>query len=832
MLRLSCSSWSSWSALLASLPLACALSACTDDGGPAGETDEATQTSSQGEESGESGETGDEPDPEPDPELPDPPPVAPSAEPEPLAGPTWVLGTVYGEGDGVRAAIEDESFELPTPGEEAYGVQWAEHEPTESGGLQGSNGSSLYAAAEVPVEADQHLIVRTSRVRGVYTNNANFVPGLVYTGGWYYGALEATPGEDNLVVVQALSVNGNLPEAKLYTTPDELVFNLADLTAPSYPPGEPYAQWIGAPILNPTQEHAYDVRAHVIGSEWVEDTVVMHGGIPAGTTSQVAFSLVPKQLPEPGESFVVRLRVEPLHFDWSYEREVEISVVESGSVFRRTRRSGVDGSVQYAGVRAPDPAGAEDPGLILTLHGAGVQGAGQAAAMANKDWAYIVAPTNRRPYGFDWEEWGRLDAIEALDDALAAYPVDDTNVHLTGHSMGGHGTWHVGIHFPQRFAVIGPSAGWISFDTYGGPAIPFGVVGAARAASKTLDFLPNLGDRAVYILHGLADNNVPAQQGQQMFDYLQDVTPDLWFHGEPGAGHWWDNDPDTPGTACVDWPPMMEEMVARSTDPRGLDFDFISAGPWVNPTRAYATIRSADSPLERPTLSSRREGDTLRLTTTNVRSLEIDTAMLADQGVSALEVDGESVELGAGASVLVGPEEGKHPEVYGPLNQVFMRPFCFVWPDDAPPEYADYAAFLSSWWAVQGNGQACGVPLSRLRQDVRANMNLIWLGFQDSSDLPDLPDSLQLSWNAEGIDFGGQVFDDVALGFVYPGDNGRLSAAFVTPAGSERLLFRYMPFSSRNGYPDYYIWRANGPYVGGFFDAQWQLSPDYVSYLQ
>lgn len=795
-----------------------ATSACTDDAGSEG-SDEA-------DESGEEGEQ------EP---LPDPPPVAPSSELEPLDGPNWVVGVVYGEGDGVRAAIDDGSFVLPTPGEEQFGVQWTEHEPTESGGLIGGNGSSLYAAAEVTLPPGQRLVARSQRVRGIYTNNANLVAGLVYTGGWYYGALEAKPGETNLITVQALSVTGALPEAKLYTTPDELVLNLADATAPQYPPGAPYEQWIGVPVLNPTDRHAHDVQAHVVGSDWVEDTVVMHGGIAAGGTSQMAFQLIPKQLPEAGESFVVRLRVEPLYFDWSYEREIEISVVEDGSVFRRTRRSTVDGSVQYAGVRAPTgAAGPDGHGLILSLHGAGVQGAGQAAAMANKDWAYIVAPTNRRPYGFDWEEWGRLDAIEALDDALAAYAVDDTNVHLTGHSMGGHGTWHVGVHFPQRFAVIGPSAGWISFDTYGGPPIPGGVVGAARAASKTLDFLPNLSDRAVYILHGLADSTVPAQQGQQMFEYLEEVTPDLWFHGESGAGHWWDNDPDTPGTACVDWPPMMEEMVARDTDPRGLDFDFISAGPWVNPSRSYAKIRSADTPLERPTLSSQRAGEVVRLSTTNVRSLEIDPAILTDQGVTTLEVDGAAIDLSAtneAGVVLVGPEDGKNAEVNGPLNQVFMRPYCYVWPDEAPAAYGDYASFLASWWAVQGNGQACAIPESQLSDELRETMNLIWLGVPSSDALLDLPEGLGLSWDAESITFAGQSYTDVAMAFVYPGDNGRLSAAFITPVGFEHLLFRYMPFNSRNGYPDYYMWRSDGPYVGGFFDAEWTLDANLVSYL-
>jgi S-formylglutathione hydrolase FrmB len=32
--------------------------------------------------------------------------------------------------------------------------------------------------------------------------------------------------------------------------------------------------------------------------------------------------------------------------------------------------------------------------------------------------------------------------------------------------MGGHGAWILGVQFPDLFAAIGPSAGWISFRTY------------------------------------------------------------------------------------------------------------------------------------------------------------------------------------------------------------------------------------------------------------------------------------------------------------------------------------------------------------------------------
>src|SRR5208282_5622821 len=108
------------------------------------------------------------------------------------------------------------------------------------------------------------------------------------------------------------------------------------------------------------------------------------------------------------------------------------------------------------------------PGLVLTLHGANVEAIGQAQAYAPKPGLHIVAPTNRRPYGFDWEDWGRLDAMEVLGLAQKEFKTDPLRTYLTGHSMGGHGTWHVGVTFPDRFAAIAPSAGWISFATYAG----------------------------------------------------------------------------------------------------------------------------------------------------------------------------------------------------------------------------------------------------------------------------------------------------------------------------------------------------------------------------
>ena len=73
-----------------------------------------------------------------------------------------------------------------------------------------------------------------------------------------------------------------------------------------------------------------------------------------------------------------------------------------------TFHSKIDHSVQYFSVRYPknyDPE--KSYGVIFSLHGAGVEASHLASQYSSKDWAFVITPTNRRPYGFDWQDWGR-----------------------------------------------------------------------------------------------------------------------------------------------------------------------------------------------------------------------------------------------------------------------------------------------------------------------------------------------------------------------------------------------------------------------------------------
>ena len=393
------------------------------------------------------------------------------------------------------------------------------------------------------------------------------------------------------------------------------------------------------------------------------------------------------------------------------------------------------------------------------------------------------------------------------------FHIDDTRTYLTGHSMGGHGTWHVGVTTPGRFALVGPSAGWESFYTYGGSARPTGPLARSRAHSDTLVYLGNLAKRTGYIIHGDADDNVPIAEGYRMRAAMLEYTDQVTMHVEPGAGHWWNGDV-SPGADCVDWQPMFEQMQGLTVDPLETDFAFVSAGPHYNPDHSYVRIQSSETPWEDVVLVSEEGADGLVLSTSNARSLEIDGEGLRSRGFDAITVDGVQHDLPDGP-LWIGPTTGKRADQHGTFNQVFRSPFCFVY-DEAGSEYAEFAAYMISSWSLIGSGSACSLPVAELTDALRQERNLIWLGVSPG----DIGVPLPFDWDEESVTVGEDTFFTAGLLFVFP-NGDRLNAAMVTTPGEEELLLSVVPWSSRSGLPDYYLWSSFGQMASGFFQPDW-----------
>lgn len=735
----------------------------------------------------------------------------------------WRLGvTDPNQNDGLANDIEAGNFAFPLEGGGAYGIQWSTPTFAEDGRTQQGGGATLYVAARFSVTEATGLLVQADVGYRVWLDGLA-QPADIYGSGANRVAFTAEPGE-HVLVMQAEGRRGN-PRINVWTTPDEATMHRSDLTFFQWVAGTTDPQWLGVSFSAFGTLPTGPLRARVLENDWVEETTVLSPGVAANSTTQLPFEIRPKQAPASAEDgpITVTVRVEAEGWEASYDMDIDVPVVEPGVTYRRTFRSDVDGSAQYYGVVPPsdfDPERAY--GMILSLHGASVQGIGQARAYSQKDWAYVVAPTNRRPFGFDWEVYGRLDGLEVLADAKAHFGHDPTRVHVTGHSMGGHGTWQLGTLFPTLFATVGPSAGWASFYSYTGETRPSGVLARSAASSDSHAFQQNLERRAVFIVHGDADDNVPVREAREWRTRLEPFVSDFQYHEQPGAGHWWDGDA-AGGADCVDWPDLIDTMEERRLDPYETDFDFLSPSPWVSPRHSYATIQAVETPMQNATLSSRREGDTVTLTTTNVLRVALETQPLMDAGVTSLVVDGAEVELD-GAPHLVGAPSAKTAGMTGPLNEAFESPYCFVYEAAGPAEYGQLAAYMTSYWAVYGNGFACTVTWEDLDDWTRENYQLIYLGIPPEWIAWDLPEgeASPFALDEDGVGVGSLRQRAGTLWAVYP-EGGKLAALLLADRGGEGALFDINPYQSRLVLPDYTLLGSGGLVAAGFFDADWRL---------
>ncbi len=755
-----------------------------------------------------------------------PPPVAGPDQGTDLTPGKWVMAAVVSGSDQIGPALEQGTFELPGAGQKAYGTSWTSAS-IKDGALPAKGNGTQYQYAAIALETPQALgvVLRLDRAFDAWLGGQR-LPGDIYGSGSLRFAGQLQEGTTLLVVRgrggQGLGVS-------LRTTTHRALLSSLDLTRPDLRVGDASPRWIGVPLLIPGAPVAAAVQhvtARVLGDNHFKATATELAGVAGGMVTQLAFAVELAAAPTAaGETWPLHLQVDSPGWPESYVLTVDLPTVALDAAYRQTFRSPDDGSVQYYGVRPPVEQGPNQP-LLLSLHGAGVDAIGQAGAYHAHPKIYVAAPTNRRPFGFDWEEWGHANALFALDDAMARFGTDPHRVYLAGHSMGGHGTWTVGTHHNDRFRVLGPSAGWGSFYSYQGSKKPTGPVGRARAHSDTHVYLSNLAPNAVYVIHGTADDNVPYKEGLAMFNAVSAISGDVGHHWEEGAGHWWDGDA-SPGADCVDWPELFSWFDARQLQIPRLDFSWRSPGPYYNPKHEWLRVASAVSPMDDVTVTSAADGKGgVELTTQNVRSLLVEGAILAQAGVTTLKMDGKEVQVEA-KTMAIGPQDGKRPGVYGPFNAVYQKPWAWVFPD-GDEALAGVAAYFASSWAAIGNGQASVLPSSKVTPALRQQLQLVWLGVP--SDKLDLPKGFPLSWGNGEVKLAGTGLGDVAVQTVFDAGD-KLGAAMWAPADRTWLLYWLVPFSSRSGMPDYFTWDESGGKVSGFFDAAWKFDPAFAKGL-
>lgn len=148
--------------------------------------------------------------------------------------------------------------------------------------------------------------------------------------------------------------------------------------------------------------------------------------------------------------------------------------------------------------------------LIVFLHGAGERGNGTTdlekvkvhglpkyVAEGNEYPAIILAP--QCPEGRVWNNL--IFALkELIDNVIDNYNVDINRISITGISMGGFGSWEMGISYPNLFSAIAPICG-----------------GGLSWRCEALKNIP------IWAFHGDIDDVVPLKNSVEMVDAVNKI---------------------------------------------------------------------------------------------------------------------------------------------------------------------------------------------------------------------------------------------------------------------------------------------------------------------
>lgn len=188
------------------------------------------------------------------------------------------------------------------------------------------------------------------------------------------------------------------------------------------------------------------------------------------------------------------------------------------------------GELKYQLYLPPDykPGGKERWPLMLFLHGAGERGTDVKRVAIHGPLSMVKQGTNFpfiivAPQCPANQTWDSEALIQLLDETERKYAVDTNRVYLTGLSMGGYGTWKLGLAQPERFAALVPICG-------GGNMID--VILGPRDKPAAIKSLP------IWAFHGAKDDVVPVEESERMVGQLKKLgVKDVKLTIYPEAKH-------------------------------------------------------------------------------------------------------------------------------------------------------------------------------------------------------------------------------------------------------------------------------------------------------
>jgi predicted peptidase len=166
--------------------------------------------------------------------------------------------------------------------------------------------------------------------------------------------------------------------------------------------------------------------------------------------------------------------------------------------------------------------------LMLYLHGAGERSSNvfgvtwhgpPKLVRQGRDFPFLIVAPLCPPK----QSWDNTKLLRLLDQVEQEYRVDTSRVYLTGMSMGGSGTWSLGLTHAKRFAAIAPICGNAN------PAL------LQKISPKQLEAIKALH---IWAFHGAKDPTIPVAASERMVAALKEMgCTNVGFTKYPNADH-------------------------------------------------------------------------------------------------------------------------------------------------------------------------------------------------------------------------------------------------------------------------------------------------------
>lgn len=764
-------------------------------------------------------------------------------------------GYLFTTSDGLGWEIATGKFKAPSGndltatnyGRTREAVQWTPIEADSTGKFANRALRRAYVFTEYKADKPQIALLESSG------NTRTFINGMPHEGDHYDFAYTLIPFRMQKGMNEFIFTPGRFGrvEAKLIIPTKPVMLTKRDMTLPDIINGEG-EKWAAIRIVNAQEKALTGLKIQCTLENGESATLTTDDVMPM-MVRKVKFRIPGATSSKKGETKAIVILQDKSGKEID-RTEISLQQKDASSIHERTFISDVDGSVQYYSVN-PSTTQGDNQALFLSVHGASVEARNQARAYAPKDWGHIIAPTNRRPFGFNWEEWGRIDAMEVLAEAEKVFKTDPAHTYLTGHSMGGHGTWFLGVTYPDRFAAIAPCASYPDIAKYSRPNADAANVGEkhfpmicqAANAGRVLDLRKNFLQSGIYILHGDSDNVVPIEQVRRMREILGTFHPDFCYYEYPGGSHWYSNE-------SVDWKPIFDYFRWHSVPSadKVKQLEFHTASPAISAKDYWVTINQQDTAYDFSSVSFKQTDNGISGTTSNVASLTFDFPALKLPAEASITIDNETIPADGTRPAVLKKVSGKwslveeipgNGEISFPLRRlqagIVIVLYLYMLPEEIRkkiPGIRTRPALMRRLFCTRGNGSIDVIADKDFIPSAYADRNVVLYGNASNNKAWNkLLKNAPVQVLKGEIRMGDKVLkgNDLGTYFVYPRpDSPTASVGVVAGTGIEGMKATYPNdyISGITGFPDLLIFNVDmlkegihGIQVSGFFGNDWSV---------